>query len=170
MISQPGQSRTSGATTRPAVNTTNDHAIVIGSSIAGLLAARVLSEHFARVTIVERDRLPDAPAFRRGAPQARHAHTLLPEGQLILEQQFPGLVDELLTRGAIAIDATRDIAFFQAGEWRAPRPRETGVSIACSRPLLESVVYRRVAARPNVCTPQGYETIRLRADERGQRV
>jgi 2-polyprenyl-6-methoxyphenol hydroxylase-like FAD-dependent oxidoreductase len=170
MISQPGQSRVSGAPSRPAINTGDHHAIVIGSSIAGLLAARVLSEHFARVTVIERDWLPDTPEFRRGAPQARHAHTLLPDGQLILEEQFPGLVDELLAHGAIAIDANHDIAFYQAGTWRTPRPRETQVSIACSRPLLETVVYRRVAARPNVRIMQGYETIGLRADERGQRV
>src|SRR5215470_14440423 len=31
------------------------HALVVGGSIAGLLAARVLSDHFAQVTIVERD-------------------------------------------------------------------------------------------------------------------
>ncbi len=170
MLSEQGQCRVSGAPSRPAVNTADQHAIVIGSSIAGLLAARVLSEHFARVTVVERDWLPDAPEFRRGAPQARHAHTLLPAGQLILEQQFPGLVDELLAHGAIAIDARRDIAFYQAGMWRTPRPRETKVSIACSRPLLETVAYRRVAARPNVRILLGYETIGLRADERVQRI
>lgn len=49
------------------------HAIVIGSSIAGLTAARTLTEHFTRITIVERDRLPDGPDFRAGVPQARHA-------------------------------------------------------------------------------------------------
>lgn len=32
------------------------HALVIGGSMAGLLAARVLANHFDRVTIVERDR------------------------------------------------------------------------------------------------------------------
>ncbi|HZN11668.1 MAG TPA: 2-polyprenyl-6-methoxyphenol hydroxylase-like oxidoreductase, partial [Blastocatellia bacterium] len=36
-------------------------AVVIGGSLAGMLAARVLSRHFARVTIVERDRLPEGP-------------------------------------------------------------------------------------------------------------
>jgi flavin-dependent dehydrogenase len=147
----------------------NRHAIVVGSSIAGLLAARVLSDHFARVTIVERDQLPGTPDFRRGVPQARHAHTLLPQGQLILEQQFPGLVDELLARGAVAVDASRDIAFFQAGAWRTPRLRETKVSIACSRPLLETIVYRRVSARANVRIMQGFETVGLRADEQSRR-
>ena len=63
-----------------------DHAVVIGGSIAGMTTARVLADHFARVTIIERDRLPDGPEFRRGAPQARHAHILLVRGQMILER------------------------------------------------------------------------------------
>jgi 2-polyprenyl-6-methoxyphenol hydroxylase-like FAD-dependent oxidoreductase len=134
------------------------------------LAARILSEQFSHVTIVERDRLPDVPEFRRGVPQARHAHTLQPEGQLILESHFPGLVDELLAGGAIAIAAGRDLVFFQGGTWRRPRPRETQVSIACSRPLLETIIHRRVAGRANVRILPGYETVGLRADERSQRV
>lgn len=35
--------------------TGNSHAIVIGSSISGLLTARVLAKHYDQVTIVERD-------------------------------------------------------------------------------------------------------------------
>src|SRR5437773_9861526 len=57
-----------------------DHAVVIGASMAGLLAARVLTDHFARVTLVERDELPDGPLPRKGVPQARHAHILLVRG------------------------------------------------------------------------------------------
>ena len=76
------------------------HAVVIGSGIAALTAARVLTDHFAQVTIIERDRLPDTPQFRRGVPQAQHAHTLPVRGQALLEQQFPGLTDELIGQGA----------------------------------------------------------------------
>lgn len=54
-----------------------DHAIVIGGSIAGLVAARVLADHFARVTVIERDRFPEKPEFRKGVPQSRHLHALL---------------------------------------------------------------------------------------------
>ena len=134
----PGQqahSPDSGTPRLELANSPADHAVVIGSSIAGLMAARVLSEHFACVTVVERDWLPDGPAYRKGVPQARHAHTLLPQGQMILEQLFPGLVDELLAGGAIAIDAARDIAFFEAGAWHTPRARDVKMSIACSRPV-----------------------------------
>src|SRR5262245_21211966 len=59
------------------------HALVVGGSIAGLLAARVLADHFARVTVVERDRFPDGPAFRAGVPQSRHVHGLLGRGRAL---------------------------------------------------------------------------------------
>lgn len=72
------------------------HALVIGGSISGLLAARVLLNHFDRVTIVERDRLPKQPSTRRqGVPQASHVHVLLTQGQRILAQLFPGIEAEL---------------------------------------------------------------------------
>jgi 2-polyprenyl-6-methoxyphenol hydroxylase-like FAD-dependent oxidoreductase len=65
------------------------HALVIGGSITGLLAARVLSDHFEQVTVVERDRFPDEPQWRPGVPQSHHAHVLLTKGQQILEELFP---------------------------------------------------------------------------------
>ena len=34
-------------------------AVVLGASLAGLLAARVLSEHFTEVVMLERDELPE---------------------------------------------------------------------------------------------------------------
>jgi flavin-dependent dehydrogenase len=76
------------------------HAIVVGGSMAGLLAARALADHFARVTILDRDTFPDAPAPRKGVPQARHVHALLLRGQAILERLFPGLQRDLAAAGA----------------------------------------------------------------------
>lgn len=55
-------------------------AVVIGASMAGLSAAAVLASRFASVVIVERDVVPDQPAARKGVPQGRHAHGLLPPG------------------------------------------------------------------------------------------
>ena len=72
------------------------HAVVLGASMAGLLAARVLAEFYESVTVVERDELPDAAANRRGVPQGRHAHGLLGRGSLILGDLFPGFEDELV--------------------------------------------------------------------------
>lgn len=72
-----------------------DHAVVLGASLAGLLAARVLADAYERVTLVERDPLTDAAENRRGVPQGRHAHVLLTRGAQILDELFPGLLDGL---------------------------------------------------------------------------
>ncbi|MGK7916013.1 MAG: FAD-dependent oxidoreductase, partial [Prochloraceae cyanobacterium] len=72
----------------------NNHALVIGGSIAGLLAARVLAEHFERVTIIERDYYPENPEPRSGVPQSNQGHFLLARGKQILEELFPGFVEE----------------------------------------------------------------------------
>ena len=72
----------------------HDHAVVLGANIAGLLTARVLADHYAEVTVVERDKLPDGPAARRGVPHGRHLHGLHPRGRQILDElcQFSHVV------------------------------------------------------------------------------
>lgn len=146
------------------------HAVVIGSGIAGLLAARVLSNHFSRVTIVERDNPPDPVEFRRGVPQARHAHRLMPRGQTILEQQFPGLVDELLAHGAVAVEASQDIAVDYEGKWYTAPSRPNWVTLSVSRALLESTIYARIGALSGIHFMQGYEVTGLQVDEEHERV
>ncbi|MBY0514840.1 MAG: hypothetical protein K2P78_13115, partial [Gemmataceae bacterium] len=84
--------------------TGNRHAVVIGGSMAGLLAARAAANHFDRVTVLERDRLPDGPEARKGTPQARHIHVLLTAGRRALEGLFPGLMAELVAAGAADYD------------------------------------------------------------------
>ena len=76
------------------------HAVVLGGSLAGLLTARVLSDHFDRVTVIERDAYSDTTETRRGVPQANHVHGLLARGCQILEGLFPGLQDEMVAAGA----------------------------------------------------------------------
>jgi len=75
------------------------HAIVIGASLAGLCAARVLSDHFDRVTIYERDELPDGPATRTAVPQGKHVHLLMARGAAEFEGLFPGLLDGMVATG-----------------------------------------------------------------------
>ena len=65
------------------------HVVVIGAGIGGMCATRVLSDHFERVTIVERDLLADAPIHRKGVPQSRHPHGLLDRGRRELNARFP---------------------------------------------------------------------------------
>src|SRR5262249_49384736 len=71
------------------------HAVVVGGSLAGMLAARVLSDHFTRVTLLERDQFSVTPLARKGLPQGRHVHALLERGRLAMERLFPGLDGEL---------------------------------------------------------------------------
>jgi 2-polyprenyl-6-methoxyphenol hydroxylase-like FAD-dependent oxidoreductase len=141
------------------------HAVVIGGSIAGLTAGRVLTDYFAQVTIIERDRLPDTPEFRPGVPQARHAHLLLPPGQAILEQQFPGLIVELQANGATLINSSGEMSFCLDDAWYDDMP-----SLICSRPLLEITLARRLAAHPGVRFLQEQEVLGLGVDQHGQQV
>jgi len=143
-----------------------DHAIVIGSSIAGLTAAHILTNHFAQVTVIERDHLPDNSEFRHGVPQARHAHTLKPRGQMILEKQFPGLSAELVAKGAISINPKREIAYFESGGWHSPSYPSTVKTAASSRPLLDSTIYHRLAESSHVNFLQKHEVTGLSFDER----
>ena len=121
------------------------HALVIGGSIAGLLAARVLVNHFDRVTVVERDRLPGQPIPRQGVPQANHVHVLLTQGQRILEQLFPGLEAELTAAGTPTVDWIADWSVFGVLGW-GPRFPSSLTGLTCSRSLLEWSLRRRLAA------------------------
>lgn len=127
-----------------AINNSN-HALVIGSGIAGLLAARVLLNHFEHITIVERDSLPDQPQARPGVPQAVQSHAILVRGQRILEQLFPGLNTELQAAGAISVDWGADV-IYQSSLGTAPRLPSDLITSVCSRPLLEWVIRRRLIA------------------------
>jgi 2-polyprenyl-6-methoxyphenol hydroxylase-like FAD-dependent oxidoreductase len=81
-----------------------EHAVVLGASMAGLVAARALADFFETVTVVERDALSDAADYRRGVPQGRQIHGLLLRGAQALEELFPGILDELVGAGAPSID------------------------------------------------------------------
>jgi 2-polyprenyl-6-methoxyphenol hydroxylase-like FAD-dependent oxidoreductase len=122
-------------------------ASVIGGSMAGLLAARVLSDHFEEVILFDRDRLPTEAADRKGVPQGRHAHALLSSGRRALESLFPGFVEELTAKGALAVDI-KGLRWFDNGGYHA---RCTGIeALLASRALLETHVRTRVKALSHV--------------------
>lgn len=125
------------------------HAIVIGASMAGLLAARVLTDHFDQVTVLERDQLPDHPDFRKGVPQAHHIHALLARGAQIMEQFFPGVFHELVEQGCVKVDQAKDFRVNQYGLWKDRYESAFNVH-SLSRPLLEWAIRRRLTALPNV--------------------
>ncbi|WXA86842.1 hypothetical protein LVJ94_11195 [Pendulispora rubella] len=114
-----------------------------------MLAARVLSEHFAEVTVIERDTLHEGPEPRKAVPHGRHAHGLLSRGWQIFESLFPGLEEELREAGATWMDMGSEFRQYHSGRFKTPFP--SGVSAPfMSRPLLEWRVARRTMARPNV--------------------
>jgi 2-polyprenyl-6-methoxyphenol hydroxylase-like FAD-dependent oxidoreductase len=161
------------ATTRPD-RFAGGHAVVIGGSIAGLIAARVLANHFDRVTLIERDPMPDGPDARKGVPQMRHVHVLLKRGETILAEFFPGLVDELKSAGSHLLDMAGDTRWFHFGGWK-PRFRSGLEFLTQTRPLLEWKVRSRVAATPGVeilqaTDVQGYLTDASRSRVTGVRI
>ncbi|MDB5312851.1 MAG: 2-polyprenyl-6-methoxyphenol hydroxylase-like oxidoreductase [Gemmataceae bacterium] len=136
------------------------HAVVVGGSLAGMLAARVLSDHFDDVTLLERDRFPEAPVARQGLPQGRHVHVLLERGRGVLERFLPGLTGELVRAGADPLDATRDAAWMSPYGWYVRFPGDLRM-LASSRDLIDRVVRGRVAALPNVRIQQGADVAGL---------
>ena len=128
-----------------------DHAVVLGASMGGLLAARVLSDAYQRVTVVERDPLPETAAQRRGVPHGRHAHLLVPGGAQVLDELFPGLLDDLLTGGAPEIRDLAQLRFAPGGHLLRLQGRPAGpIPYLASRPYLEAHVRARVRALPTV--------------------
>lgn len=125
------------------------HVVVIGGSLAGLFAARVLAKSFDIVTILDRDTFPVTPDHRKGVPQSYHAHGLLPTAFPILEQLFPGIIHDLSTSGAATASNVIPLAIVSP-KGLLPLPKTSGGTIAFSRPLLEWLVRDRVSKLPEV--------------------
>lgn len=144
------------------------HAVVLGASIAGLVTGRVLADYFDKVTIIERDQEIDEIDFRKGVPQARHPHALLKRGDLIFEELFPGLNQQLRDQGALPINVGNELAWFTFGGWR-PSYQSDIVGLACSRPMLETAIRRRLRGLSNVTFKAGWEAAGLQAGSDGTR-
>ncbi|HWI53939.1 MAG TPA: hypothetical protein VNT01_17505 [Symbiobacteriaceae bacterium] len=145
------------------------HAIVIGASMAGLMAAKVLAGPFDRVTVIERDLLPAGPVLRKGAPQAAHAHTLLIRGKQILEGLFPGLTADLLEHGAVESDSAAQILWHQQGVFKG-RSRSGLITTTMTRALLEWQVRAHLLQDPKVTLLDGHRVTGLIATDDRSRV
>lgn len=127
----------------------NNVAVVIGGSMAGLLTARVLSNHFTQVILLERDKINDQPEARKGQPHTRHLHALLTKGLETMLTYYPALVDDLTAGGAIITDLGQALRWHICGGYR--RQFSSGlISALMSRPFLEWQIRRHVMALPNV--------------------
>jgi 2-polyprenyl-6-methoxyphenol hydroxylase-like FAD-dependent oxidoreductase len=142
-------------------------AIVIGGSVAGLLAARVLAEYYTQVVVIERDHFPESAAPRKGVPHGHHVHVLLRRGLTGLEQLFPGFGVELREHGATVVDWNLDGLWISADDG----PARPGVRFAsdlkglmCSRELLEWRLRARLRANPGVRFIEGCDVTGLLMD------
>src|SRR5215470_17196884 len=112
-------------------------ALVIGGSLAGMCAARVLSDTFDKVTIIERDAYPSSLDFRPGVPQARHVHNLLARGLREFDSFFPGFEGRMRERGAVPVETGWDAATMWPHGWS--RRAHTGLwQLYASRTLIET--------------------------------
>jgi len=136
-----------------------ERAVVIGGSIAGLLAARVLSDAFEQVTVIDRDELPPGTEGRRAVPQGGQPHALLVRGQEIIEELLPGIGDEMIEDGAATFSPIHDFRGSYSGHELA-RAALGPIAIAASRPFIEGHVRRRVRGLGNV-------ELRARCEARG---
>lgn len=129
-----------------------EHAVVLGASMSGILAARVLADYFDQVTVVERDRPPVEGQPRRGVPQARHAHILLARGGQIIDELFPGFGRELVEAGApyaegldqLHLEVNGHVFFHDPDDERSRRPDVEGMLVQPSRPFLDAALLRRI--------------------------
>ena len=144
-------------------------AIVMGASIAGLWTARVLSDHFEEVVLLERDHLPEGAEFRSGVPQAHQLHLLLKSGLEQMKNWFPDLYEELISDGAIPFDGINDLDVRIRHRWQQRFPSEYAM-LSCSRMLLESNIRRRLKQYPRIHFVEGVDVVGLQGDENRQRV
>jgi 2-polyprenyl-6-methoxyphenol hydroxylase-like FAD-dependent oxidoreductase len=154
-----------------------ERAVVLGASMGGLLAARVLADFFATVTVVERDVLPDNPATRRGVPQGRHVHVLLPRGAQILDELFPGFLKELVAHGApVWDDGELSKLYLSFGGHEMVRSGNIAIDSQAmalympSRPFLECHVRRRLHAIRNVTILGGHDVAEFTSTAERNRV
>jgi 2-polyprenyl-6-methoxyphenol hydroxylase-like FAD-dependent oxidoreductase len=143
---------------RTRVSSSGERAVVVGGSIAGLCAARVLADGFETVTVIEKDPLPDEPEPRRGVPQGPQIHALQEAGRATLEDLLPGFGEDVISAGGLMIDGASDIEFYDEGDFLADGPRRFPVYSA-SRPLFEHVIRRRVADLPGVRLRSGCQFV-----------
>lgn len=145
-----------------------EDAVVLGAGIAGLLAAAALSNAGHRVSIIERDRLPDSASQRRGIPQGLHLHSLLAKGWQTLEELVPGVINDTIAAGAHVLDDARLGArmHIQNGPYAFNRTDPVSdpdalTTYLVTRAQLEYSMRRRVTALPNISIKDGYDVVDL---------
>lgn len=146
-----------------------DRAVVLGGSIAGMTAARVLADGFDEVVVLERDPIPAEPVARTGVPQSSHPHALLEAGRATLEDFFPGFGEGVTAAGGLLIDNSRQMHYFDQGDFIAS-PRNRLPTYCASRALFEHVIRRAVSRFDGVVLRGECHATDYRLDEAGRAV
>lgn len=126
-----------------------NRAVVAGGSISGKLAARVLSEFFNEVIVIEKDEKNDHVINRKGVPQGHQGHVLLKSGEEIIEELFPGIIEELSLNGSKKSDFAGDLFWSHHGTQKIRFNSSVFISQQ-SRPLLEWQLQQRLEKTPNI--------------------
>lgn len=131
------------------VDNDKTRAVVLGGSIAGLFAARVLSDAYDEVVVVDRDTLAGVDAPRKSRPQGRHINAMHVRGRLVMEELYPGITSELMTDGCPSGDFSGDCRWYFHG--RPIRREHIGyLAVPATAPLMERHIRERTQALANV--------------------
>jgi 2-polyprenyl-6-methoxyphenol hydroxylase-like FAD-dependent oxidoreductase len=151
------------------VDQSRERAVVLGGGIAGLLAARVLSDAYTDVVVVDRDQLTGTTGFRNGVPHGRHAHCLVARGQQIFEELLPGVTQEMSEAGVTLGDFNGQIQWHFNGQKLAASESDL-ICVSSGRPILEEHVRKHVQAIPNVRFLERYDIVGLETTPEATRV
>jgi flavin-dependent dehydrogenase len=150
--------------------------VVLGAGWSGLLAAATVAPRATEVVIVDRDDFSEVPSTKRvraGAIQGHHAHAVKPRGYALLAELFPGFWEDLRNHGAVVNQLKNHMLYVEGIGWLAhpdlADPRNAATAVACSRPMLEAEVRRRVLALPRVVTRDRTQVLGLTSDPRAVR-
>jgi hypothetical protein len=144
-------------------------ALVLGGGLAGTLAALVLASYADHVTIVERDRFPPGPQYRKGTPQARHTHLLMAGGARALDDLIPGALDELTSAGVKYLGIPNQVLASSPLGWPR-RYEQMQFLLGCSRPFLDWFVRDKLTRLPIGCRQVSWPHLssRILAPARGR--
>ncbi|WP_412543673.1 FAD-dependent monooxygenase [Longispora sp. K20-0274] len=135
-------------------------AVVLGGSIAGLFAARVLSDAYDEVLVVDRDALVGVEGPRRGRPQGRQINAMHVRGRVVMEEFYPGITQELLDDGVPSGDFAGDCRWFFNGK-ELLREDIGYIAIPATAPMMERHIRERTQQLPNVVFVEQHDIVGL---------